>query len=148
MSALMAADVLVDSVLLGPLTLRVETLITFAAGLPGFTALREFALVETQRDELVWLQSVDEPSLTFLLGDPFALVPGFTLDVPAADVVALGLADADEAPLVLAVLQLDGGAPVSANLQSPIVINRERRGGRQVVLPDSRFGMQHPITVS
>lgn len=148
MSALMAADVLVSSVLLGPLTLRAETVITFAAGLPGFPALREFALVETQRDELVWLQSVDEPSLTFLLGDPFALVPGFTLDVPAADVAALGLADADDAPLVLAVLQLDHGAPVSANLQSPIVINREQRGGRQVVLPDSRFGMQHPITIS
>ena len=135
-----------SSVLLGPLEIRPETIFTFPAGLPGFVTLRNFALVETQRDDLVWLQSVDDPELTFLLADPFALVPGFEVDIPPADLAAFGATEG--ALLVLAVAQLEGGAPVTANLQSPIVLDRERRLGRQVVLPDSRYGMTHPITIA
>jgi flagellar assembly factor FliW len=135
-----------SSVLLGPLEIRPETIFTFPAGLPGFVSLRNFALVETQRDDLVWLQSVDDPELTFLLADPFALVPGFEVDIPPADLAAFGATEG--ALLVLAVAQLEGGVPVTANLQSPIVLDRDRRLGRQVVLPDSRYGMTHPITIA
>jgi len=150
MSAAMATGELVhlQSVLLGPLDIRADTLITFAAGLPGFAHLREFVLVETQRNELVWLQSVDALELTFLLADPFALVPGFEIDIPASDLAAMGGGDQQDALLVLAVVQLEGGEPTAANLQSPIIIDRIRRLGRQVVLPDSRYGMQHPITIA
>ena len=136
-----------NSVLLGPLEIRSDTQITFYAGLPGFVTLRHFALVETQRDDLVWLQSVDDAGLTFLLADPFALVAGFEVDIPAPDLAALGGCVDQASLLVLTVVQLDGGRPASANLQSPIVIDRERRVGRQVVLPDSRYGMHHPITI-
>lgn len=136
-----------NSVLLGPLEIRSDTQITFSAGLPGFVTLRHFALVETQRDDLVWLQSVDDAGLTFLLADPFALVAGFEVDIPAPDLAALDGCVDQASLLVLTVVQLDGGRPASANLQSPIVIDRERRVGRQVVLPDSRYGMHHPITI-
>lgn len=150
MSALMAAGetLMMDSALLGVLEIRADTVLTFPAGLPGFIALRDFALVETQRDELVWLQSVDDPALTFLLADPFALVPGFEIELPAPDVAALAGAGVADALLVLVVVQLEGGAPVSANLQSPVVIDRAGRRGRQVVLPDSNWGMHHPITIA
>lgn len=146
----MATDELVNlqSVLLGPLEIRADTILTFAAGLPGFAHLREFALVETQRDDLVWLQSVDAPDLTFLLVDPFSVIAGFEIDIPSSDLAAMGSSDQHDALLVLAVVQLDGGTPSAANLQSPIVIDREGRLGRQVVLPDSRYGMQHPITIA
>lgn len=150
MSAAMATGELVNlqSVLLGPLQIRADTIISFAAGLPGFAQLRDFALVETQRDDLVWLQSVDLPELTFLLADPFALVAGFEVDIPASDLAAMGATDQRDALLVLVIAQLDGGQPTSANLQSPVVIDRDRRLGRQVVLPDSRYGMHHPITIA
>ena len=137
-----------QSVLLGSLQIRADTIISFGAGLPGFAHLRDFALVETQRDDLVWLQSVDLPELTFLLADPFALVAGFEVDIPASDLAAMGATDQRDALLVLVVAQLDGGQPTSANLQSPVVIDRDRRLGRQVVLPDSRYGMHHPITIA
>ena len=134
-----------NSALLGPLEIRAETVITFPAGLPGFVTLRHFALVETQRDELVWLQSVDDADVTFLLADPFAAVTGFEVDIPAADLASFGASTDEEALLVLVVVQLEGGRPAAANLQSPIVIDRGGRRGRQVVLPDSRYGMHHLI---
>jgi flagellar assembly factor FliW len=149
MSAAMMSDELVtlSSVLLGPIEIRPDTVIAFPAGLPGFVTLRRFALVETQRDELVWLQSVDDPEVTFLLADPFTVVPGFEVEIPMADLATLGAAGAPAALMVLVVVQLDGGVPAAANLQSPIVIDRERRCGRQVVIPDSRYGMHHAIAI-
>lgn len=149
MSPAIAAEVFtLDSVLLGPLELRTDTVIRFAAGIPGFVALRDFVLVETQRDELVWLQSVDDSGLTFLLADPFALVDDFEVEIPAPDLAALGLRGTTEGVLVLVITQLEAGVPVTANLQSPVVIDRTTRRGRQVVLPDSRWGMHHPITIA
>lgn len=140
--------VTLHSNLLGALEIRVETVITFPAGLPGFVALRNFALVETQREDLVWLQSVDDADVTFLLADPFAAVAGFEVEIPTADLATLGSSGSEDSLLVLAVAQLEGGRPTTANLQSPIVIDRERRVGRQVVLPDSRYGMHHPISIA
>jgi flagellar assembly factor FliW len=150
MSVVLASDELValDSVLLGALEIRADTVITFPAGMPGFEALRRFALIETQRDDLVWLQSVDDSGLTFLLVDPFMLLADFEIEIPPADLAALGAASETPSLLVLAVVQLQGGVPVDANLQSPIVIDRERRVGRQVVLPNSRYGMRHPIAIT
>ena len=140
--------VTLHSNLLGALEIRVGTVITFPAGLPGFVALRNFALVETQREDLVWLQSVDDADVTFLLADPFAAVAGFEVEIPTADLATLGSSGSEDSLLVLAVAQLEGGRPTTANLQSPIVIDRERRVGRQVVLPDSRYGMHHPISIA
>lgn len=137
-----------ESVLLGPLDIRPDTVITFPAGLPGFVTLRDFALIETHRDELIWMQSVEDAEITFLVVDPFVLVSGFEVEIPPSDLAALGVSDQDATLLVLAVAQLQGGMPVSVNLQSPIVIERARRRGRQVVLPDSRYGMHHPITIA
>ncbi len=149
MSALMASDALLQlsSILLGPLEIRPDTVVTFPAGLPGFRSMHRFALVETQRDELVWLQSVDDPDLTFLLADPFVVVPGFDVEIPPSDLASLGATVAQESLLVLVVVQLEAGIPVAANLQSPVIIARDRRLGRQVVLPDSRYGMQHPVVI-
>lgn len=137
-----------ESVLLGPLDIRPDTVITFPAGLPGFVTLRDFALIETHRDELIWMQSLEDAEITFLVVDPFVLVSGFEVEIPPSDLAALGVSDQDATLLVLAVAQLQGGIPVSVNLQSPIVIERARRRGRQVVLPDSRYGMHHPITIA
>ena len=78
------AAVTLNSNLLGPIELRSDTVITFPSGLPGFASLRHFALVETEREDLVWLQSVDDADVTFLLADPFTTVPGFEVDIPRA----------------------------------------------------------------
>ncbi len=137
-----------NSHLLGSIELAPDTIITFAAGLPGFASLHRFTLVETQRDDLVWLQSVDDEAMTLLLADPFCVVPGCTIDLPAPDLATLGAPTDGDALLVLVVAQLIDGIPSRINMQSPIVVNRERMVGRQVVLSDSRYGMHHPVTIA
>lgn len=137
----------VDSTLLGRLEVPAERVVTFPAGLPGFEGLRRFVLVATQGEGLHWLQSVEDAGLSFLLADPFRFVEGYAIDVPAADLTALGPVDAETPPLVLAVAVIERGMTGSLNLQGPIVLNPSTRLARQVILPDSPWGMAYPAVL-
>ena len=56
-------DVLLRSELLGELVVPRSELISFPAGLYGFSECRTFALVPTAREGLFWLQSADHSAL-------------------------------------------------------------------------------------
>lgn len=137
----------VDSTLLGRLEVPAERVLTFPAGLPGFEGLRQFVLVATQREGLHWLQAVEDAGLSFLLADPFRVVEGYAVDLPPTELAALGPTDDDTPPLVLAVAVIESGLSGSLNLQGPIVINPATRLARQVILPDSAWGMAYPAVL-
>lgn len=137
----------VDSTLLGRLEVPAERVLTFPVGLPGFEALRQFVLVATQREGLHWLQAVEDAALSFLLADPFRVVEGYTVDLPPAELAALGPTDDATPPLVLAVAVIESGLSGSLNLQGPIVVNPATRLARQVILPDSPWGMAYPAVL-
>lgn len=131
--------VLVASRLFGPLTVQPESFITFPDGLPGFAGVQRFILLPAAPDGVYWLQSVDDGSTAFLLVDPFPVFPEYAVDLP----------DEDEGtePMVLSVVTLprDEDESCTANLQAPVLIDLERRTGRQTILPDAGYGARHPF---
>ena len=141
-----ADAVVVASRLLGQVAVRRADLFTLPSGLYGFEDCHSFALLSAGRDGLWWLQAVDRAELAFLLADPFALVPGYEVDVPAGELAQL---DATEETvlmaLVIVTLPARDGDPATANLRAPIVIDPARRLGRQVVLPDESLPLTAPV---
>jgi flagellar assembly factor FliW len=121
----------------------------FDEGLLGFPEVHGFVLVPGKRAGTFWLQSTEHPPLTFLLVDPFEWVEGFTIEIPDGDLGPLQ-PEQEEDLVILSILTLSGpdrdGATV--NLQGPIALNLKKRMGRQMVLPDSQWGIRHPITLS
>ena len=128
----------VSTRLFGDLTFDLSELVHFPDGLPGFPACRTFALLPTGIDALAWLQSADQPDIALLLVTPDAAVPGATT-VPE-QLRRDGLFTA-----LVVTLPGPQTGPATANLQAPIVIDRSTGIGRQVILPDSRFGVTHPF---
>lgn len=142
----MPAGVLtIDSPVLGPLTLDADALYHFPLGLVGIEAARRFAVLEAERPGFFWLQSVDDPTLVFVLADPFGLVPGYAVDLPDADLAPIGPAGPDGL-LVLVIVTLGDGRS-SANLRAPVVLNGATRQARQIVLADDRYGITEPIAL-
>ena len=139
--------VTVPSALLGPLQVGERDRYAFAEGLYGFPAAHDFALVESGRPGLYWLQSTVEPALAFLLADPFETFADYAPEVPDAELAALGdgLAPAPEHVGVFAVVTLGEGGAATANLRAPIVLDVHTRRGRQVVLPGERRGVAEPF---
>lgn len=136
----------VASTVLGEVAVRADQILVFEQGVLGFPQERQWTLVAAERSGFAWLQALGEPALCFLLVDPYVVVPNYTLDLPPSAISALQLRD-DDAPLVQAIVTLPptAGAPLTANLQGPIVINPRTRRGAQVVLPESAHGVAVPV---
>ena len=123
-----------------------EALVSFPEGLPGFERHTTFALMEHERLEpFLWLQSLEDPMIGFLVIEPALLVNDYSFDLGDPDVELLGLSD-DVQPRVLAVLVVpEDVRAMTANLQAPLVVNPASRLGKQIILTDERFSLRHPV---
>jgi flagellar assembly factor FliW len=119
--------------------------LSFASGFFGFEDQRDFVLVEAEQQPFYWIQSVDQENLAFMVVNPFLFRPDYELDIDDRELEAIGLKGPLSA-LIFAILTIPPeGGPVTANLQGPVVINRETRQGIQIILGDSRWTTKHDI---
>lgn len=145
-----AGHVLVASDLLGALEVPEAACYTFDEGLYAFEACRGFALVPTGRDGVWWLQSRDHAGLVFVVADPFHFFPGYTAEVPDAELAPIGT-DGQPTPaerlltLAIVTLPMEQGETASANLRAPLLLDTATRRGRQLVLPASPYGVREAI---
>lgn len=137
---------IIESDLLGQVTVEADELITFADGLLGFPSCQTFVLISSARDGMYWLQSTEHPALAFVLVDPFRVCPGFAVDLGPADLSDLE-ADAASGIAILTIVTLAsperGGC--TANLQGPLAFNLHRKRAKQVAIANSDFGVRWAI---
>jgi flagellar assembly factor FliW len=141
-------SLVVASDVLGSLTVARAELLQFPQGLHGFPECRNWVLVPTKRDGLFWLQSADHAPLAFLLVDPFTHFPGYAVDLSSGDLARVGTTEASEI-VVLAVVTVGSkdGAPPTANLQGPVILNMRARHGHQIVLSVEGWGVREPFSI-
>lgn len=140
---------IVESELLGQVTVEADDLITFPSGLLGFPACRSFVLIPSEREGLFWLQSVEHSPLAFLLVDPFLACEDFAVDLGAADQADL-VADESSEIAILAIVTLGASAQggCTLNLQGPLALNLEKKRAKQIAIANSDFGVRYPIDLS
>ncbi len=123
-----------------------EAVLQFPQGIIGFEDQTSFALLEDTESAVRWLQSLDDPVVAFAVLDPFLIEGSYAFDLNPADAKALSLKDVDDIGLyVILTVRLEPEEQITANLLAPIVINTRRRVGRQVVLQDSSYSIQHQL---
>jgi flagellar assembly factor FliW len=118
--------------------------ITFADGLPGFEAQREYVLLTSpELAPFACLRGLGPDAPSFLAIDPRRVVDGYRRDLADKDRERLS-ATADGALVWLALVRSrDSGA--SVNLRAPIVINPTAMRGLQVVDTDETYPLDHPL---
>ena len=119
--------------------------ISFPHGLLGFESLKEYVLLDAERQPFYWLQSLDVEQVAFVLINPFLFRPDYEMDIDNEELLRIGISDPGKALIFSIVTILSGGSPMTANLQGPLVINRETKQGIQAVLTDSRWKTKHDI---
>ena len=135
---------LIETTRFGKVEIDGSRVITFKDGLLGFPKHRCFALIQTTEDAvLLWMQSVDDPALAFLVCDPLAFVPDYQAQIRADDVKALELRDLTDCRVLVIVNKADGY--LTANLLGPLVIGAHSLLAKQMVLPDKRYRTRHRL---
>ena len=113
-----------------------HNIISFPQGIFGFPDLRCCELIYKE-DELpfMWLQEPEKGGLAFIVLDPIGSIPDYTVEIPDSDVDFLGIA-APEDVLILNIVTINKGMPqkITANLVGPIIVNRQTRQARQVII--------------
>jgi len=129
----------------GPREIDERQRITFPHGLLGFEKFMDYVLLDAERQPFYWLQSVDVEGLAFILVNPFLFRPDYELDIDDTDLSEIGISDPEDSLIFSIVTIPSDGSPMTANLQGPLVINREARMARQAILTDPRWKTKHDI---
>jgi len=128
----------------GTLQIAEDRVIEFPRGLLGFTNCTRYCLLEPgDQAAFFWLQSLDDPSLAFVVTDPSLFVPEFSVPIRPEQMVELKLGRLDDAQVFVIVNKID--QQLTGNLQGPLVVNTITRSGEQLVLAEKRWTTRHPL---
>jgi flagellar assembly factor FliW len=118
--------------------------IVFPYGLFGFEELKDYILLDAERQPFYWLQSMEEEQVAFILVNPFLFRPDYEVNISNEELAEIGIRSPEKA-LILSIVTIPGDSPMTANLQGPLIINRDNRTGKQAVLSDARWKTRHDI---
>jgi flagellar assembly factor FliW len=127
-------------------TSKEEVRISFPTGLVGFPQFHSFRLFEPEGGyPLKFLQSVDEPDISFSCIDVAAIRPDFQVPLGEEDSAVLALETPEDALVLALVVIPEDPRKMTANLAGPVVINTKTRMGRQVVLNTNAYPLKFPV---
>jgi len=116
----------------GPLEVDPDEVVFFPEGLIGLEACRRWVfLADAESEAVAWMQSVDQPGVALAVVSPRRFVPDYRMRVARRELEPLKLEAIHSAHVLVVAGRTDRS--VTLNLKSPLVINLERRLGRQVV---------------
>jgi len=119
----------------------------FPSGLVGCADWKRFVLISAEGTplQLAYMQSLDDPNIALVVTNPSQLDPHYAAPLSLEDRADLGLSDGTQ-PLVYCTLTVGGDGWLTANLLGPLVVNPLTGTGKQLVLVDSGYSTQFPVT--
>ena len=116
-----------------------DKILTIPEGLFGFEDYKKFALIDSDYEPFIWLQSVDEPNLAFLIVDPFLISSEYETDIDDEALKKIGIEKPEDIIIMTIVTVPNDGSAITANFQGPLVINKVNRQCMQVIINDNRW---------
>jgi len=121
-----------------------SAIIQFPRGLLGFEDRCRFILIENpDHQPFAHLQAVDDPSLAFIVVNPKRFFSNYKVQVERPEIAELCVTDLTRIDTWVIVTVPEEIAAMSANLQGPLLINRDKNIGKQVVLMRSPYTTRH-----
>ena len=131
----------------GALSVDPGKIITMTSPFLGFPDSKRFIIKpHGEESPFLWLQSLDEPKLAFVVTQAALLIPHYQPEISAP--VRQELQAAPEQPLeILLILTIPRENPegMTANLLGPVAINPEKRLAKQVLQDPARYDACWPV---
>lgn len=130
----------------GELEVNEDEIIHFKEGLFGFENLKRYLIFQMEEDNpLMWMQAIDDGDLAFILISPFEFRPNYSLKLADKDVEELSLSSPEDTDIFAIVVLPEDSSKMTANLQGPIVINKVKKLGKQVISTNPKHKLKHYI---
>ena len=122
-----------------------DHILNFPEGLLGFELYHNYAIYDSEYPPFMWMQSIEDQKLAFLVVDPFLICNDYELDVDDKSLSKIGIKSPSDVFVMSIVTIPQGEGPVTANLQGPIIINKNTKECLQVILNSNRWTTKHDI---
>ena len=123
----------------GKITVSEDHLITIPEGLFGFEDYTKYALVDSDYEPFIWLQSCEDPNLAFLICSEYET------DIDDAALKKIGITKPEDIIIMTIVTVPHDGSTITANFQGPLVINKNNHECMQAILNDNRWSTKVDI---
>lgn len=132
----------------GEIEYEASDLVYLTKGLFGFEAYHEYLLIHFGDSSSLFmcLQSTENPDLSFILADPFTLIPDYS-PVISREYADLPELSEDSRVIYYSICVLKSPLDSSTlNLKAPLVINTDTRRGWQVMTENKEYTLRHPFS--
>lgn len=122
----------------GEISVGEEDIINFTCGMYGFDDYKNYVILKDHpEDDVMFLQSLDNEDLSFVIVDPYAIYRSYKPVLAEEDLYELKSHKETELKyLVIAIIKENIKESV-VNLKSPIAINPNTRKAKQVILQNT-----------
>jgi flagellar assembly factor FliW len=121
----------------GAVEIEIDDILLFPRGLIAFEDCRHWVLLaDAENAALAWLQSVSRPEVALPVVSPRRFSSGYAVRVTRGQLLPLEFSQFDQVFVLAVVAQSDGD--LTLNLKAPLILNLDRRLGRQVITSDEQ----------
>jgi flagellar assembly factor FliW len=136
----------IDTTRFGEIEIATEAVIEFPTGLIGLGGSRYALLANDETSAIVWLQSLDDPSLALPVTSPGRFFNDYVVELSDAEAARIGITDPDNADVWVTVRTTEMLEDCTANLRAPILVSRGR--GHQVINEAEHAPMRAPLFIA
>lgn len=140
----------IETTRFGTVTVKTDAIIDMPFGIPGFPYQTKFFILAHKKDSpFLWYQSSEDPSLAFVITDPHLFKPDYVVNMDKViKEMSWELEGKNDQLKLYVIVNIPNGAPekTTANLIGPLVMNPVTRQAIQIIIPDSPYSHQFPLT--
>ena len=131
----------------GEIEIDKQKIINFPEGILGFEEEKKFIIINNEDEEnpFQWLQSIKSLDLAFAIINPFFVYPNYDIVIPKTAQEKLKIEDPKDINIYSIVVVPEDMEKMTANLLGPVIININKKLGKQVILDDNRYSTKHYI---
>ena len=121
----------------GDIEIEIDDILLFPQGVIAFEDCRHFVLLaDPENPAVAWLQSASRAEVAFPVVSPRRFSPDYSVRVTRGQLLPLEFSQFDHAYVLAVVGGSDGD--LTLNLKAPLIVNLDRRLGRQVITADEQ----------
>jgi flagellar assembly factor FliW len=122
-------------------------IIKFQNGIPGFNDNKEFVIIQTPEfAPFEWLVCIDTATkLRFAVINPMLFRPDYSPNIEKEQIEDLEIEKPEDILLYAIVTIKKDPAESTANLLGPVIINKTKRIGKQVIIEDTNYTTKEKI---
>lgn len=132
----------------GEMEMAENKIITLEGGLMGFENYTKYVLIYNEEGEgknIMWFQSIEEPTLALPVIYPEVIKEDYAPDVKESFLKPLAPLHADNTCMLLTLTVSADIEKTTANLKAPLIINTDNKKGCQVIADNADYPVKYNV---